>query len=180
MEQALVTPQRYDRTTVLLHWGIALLVGTQWLGAHTIDWFPKGPYRVDARSMHIVCGVVLTAALLYRIYWRASAGVKFPRERTPTAFLAVVVHYALYALLATVLGLGLFNAWLRGDMLFGLVQIPPFGSYGAQERHALIERVVDLHGTASNLLLILAGGHALAGLFHHFVLKDTVLGRMKP
>ena len=110
MTDTLLSPRRYDRTTVLLHWGIALVVVAQWLGAHTIDWFPKGPYRVDARSAHIVCGVLLTAALVYRIVWRARGGVHFATDRrSPVAMLAAGVHFALYALLLGVLGLGLAN-----------------------------------------------------------------------
>ncbi len=179
MMGGLFAPARYDRTTVLLHWGIALLVVMQWLGAHSIDWFPKGPYRVDARSMHIVFGCALTAAMLYRIVWRTTSGTRFARQRGDWAgMLAVGVHYALYALVLVVLGLGLFNAWLRGDDIFGLFHLPKFGVYDPAARHALVEQVVGLHATCSNGLLILAGGHAGAGLVHHFVLKDGVLRRM--
>lgn len=32
---------RYDRTTIVYHWATALLVAVQWLGAQTIDWFPR-------------------------------------------------------------------------------------------------------------------------------------------
>ena len=180
MPDGLNKPLRYDRTTIALHWAIALMVIAQWLGAHTIDWFPKGPYRVDARSLHIVCGVLLTAALAWRIVWRSGHGTRFARDRGSVfAGAAKLVHFALYALLLAVLGLGLFNTWLRGDSLFGLIAIPKFGAYDPAARHALVEQVVGLHETASNLLLILAGGHAIAGLVHHFVLKDAVLVRMK-
>ena len=34
--------------------------------------------------------------------------------------------------------------------------------------------MVDLHGLGANILLILAGLHALAGIWHHLVLKDGV------
>ncbi len=180
MSDGLITPQRYDRTTIVLHWAIALVVIAQWAGAHTIDWFPKGPYRVDARSMHILCGVLLTVALAYRIVWRIRAGTRFPGERgSLITATASAVHFALYALLLTVLGLGLFNTWLRGDSLFGIFAIPKFGAYDPVGRHAFVEQIVGLHETASNILLIVAGGHALVGLFHHFVLKDGVLQRMK-
>jgi cytochrome b561 len=180
MSDGSITPERYDRTTIVLHWAIALVVVLQWGGAHTIDWFPKGAYRVDARSMHILFGVLLTVALAYRIVWRLRAGTRFPRKRgSVIAAAAGAVHYALYAVLLTVLGLGLFNTWLRGDSLFGLFAVPKFGFYDVGARHAMVEQIVGLHETSSNILLILAGGHALAGLVHHFVLNDAVLGRMK-
>ena len=174
-----MNPPRYDRTTIMLHWGIAVLIIAQWLGAHAIDWFPKGPYRVDARSVHIVCGGLMVMALLYRIYWRSTRGVRFPKPPglNPDT-LAKLVHYALYALMAVVLGLGVFNAWLRGDDIFGLFHIPKFGSYEKEVRHLFVNLIVDWHRLASNILLLLAAGHALVALVHNYILKDDVLKRM--
>ena len=69
---------RYDTTTIICHWLTALLVATQWLGAQTIDWFPRGPLRVDARSVHIVCGLLLAAILAFRLIWRVTRGRRLP------------------------------------------------------------------------------------------------------
>lgn len=170
---------RYDRTTVTLHWIIAIAVVGQWLGAHAIDWFPKGPLRVDARSVHITVGALLAIALAYRMTWRATKGARFTVAR-PSAQdrLASLVHGTLYILLTAVLVLGLFNTWLRGDDLFGLFHLPHYGSLAPDARHSLANRVVGLHSLASNALLILAGGHAAAALIHYFVLRDAVLQRM--
>jgi cytochrome b561 len=44
----------------------------------------------------------------------------------------------------------------------------------------LAEEAVELHGTFANGLLILAGLHAAAALYHHFLRKDGVLRRMWP
>jgi cytochrome b561 len=174
-----LTPAHYDRTTIALHWIVALLVPLQWAGAHTIDWFPKGPYRVDARSLHIVLGALLAGVLLYRLYWRRFYGVQFARRAgTALETLAVTLHYLLYALLAVVLALGIFNAWLRGEDIFGLFHIPQFGNYSKDARHLFANQVVDWHRLVSNALLVLAGGHATVALVHHFVLKDAVLRRM--
>src|SRR3954447_25595785 len=51
------TATRYDSVTILSHWFMALLIGVQWIVALSIDLFPKGPLRIDARSVHIVCGL---------------------------------------------------------------------------------------------------------------------------
>lgn len=173
--------RRYDRTTIAFHWIVAIAVLAQWLGAHTIDWFPKGPLRVDARSLHILVGTALAAAVVYRIYWRARHGVRIANDRALAwNALANGVHYLLMGLLVVVILLGLFNTWVRGDDIFGLFHLPKFGPYDADSRHQLANRVVDLHRLASNALLIVAGGHAAVGLFHHIVLKDDVLQRMLP
>jgi cytochrome b561 len=154
-------------------------VVVQWLGAHAIDWFPKGPLRVDARSIHIVVGVVLVMALAYRVLWRTAYGTRFRiSEPALSDRLASVVHLALYSLLSTVLILGIFNAWVRGDDIFGLFHLPKYGGFNPEARHALSERTVRLHRLAANALLILAGGHAAVGLYHFAVLRDPVLRRM--
>ena len=70
MQPVSTDAQRYDPATMFLHWATAVLVAAQWLGAQTIDWFPRGPLRVDARSMHITGGVLLAALLVARLLAR--------------------------------------------------------------------------------------------------------------
>ncbi|MDE2562437.1 MAG: cytochrome b [Sphingomonadales bacterium] len=163
-----------------MHWTTALMVIFLWGGAHVIDWFPKGPLRVDARSVHIVVGGLLVALTAYRVYWRLTRGQKIPHAGSLAERTASVTHVALYVLIGCTLILGMANAWVRGDSLFGLVKIPYFGSYDAASRHALSEWIVGRHELGANLILILAAGHAVVGLFHHFVLRDDVLRRMVP
>ena len=57
----------YDPATRFFHWATAILVAEQWLGAQVIDWFPSGPPRVNARSVHIALGVALALLLLARV-----------------------------------------------------------------------------------------------------------------
>ena len=170
----------YDRRTILLHWLIALIVVFMWIGAHAIDWFAKGAPRVDARSVHILVGMLLAVLISYRLYWRSTAGTPSAYTSSWTGVLARLMHGALYGLIFAIIGLGIFNAWVRGERLFGLAQIPRFGSYDAGARHALSERIVNYHALGANLLLLLAGCHAAVALFHQFVLKDKLLTRMLP
>jgi cytochrome b561 len=180
-------PHRYDTFTILLHWTTAALVVFQWGiaspdipmagGVSLIDFFPTGQPRVVMRSLHITLGVVLIAVLLVRLSWRVTSGQKLPSANHGLLGAAAkFVHYALYALLATALILGLANVWVRGDSIFGLFNIPAFNP----NDRALRKTVGNLHGWASNALLIVAGMHALAALFHHYVLRDGVLRRMLP
>lgn len=170
----------YDKTTIVLHWIVAGLFLFQWLGANTIDWFPRGPLRVDARSLHIVVGVVLTGTLLVRLYWRARHGARFATDPSITTLVAKGVHVALYCGVLAILGLGLFNTWLRGDSLFGVVHIPKFGAYDDTMRHQFVEQVVGLHRLAANVVLAVASLHALMALVHFYLIKDRVLQRMMP
>lgn len=171
----------YDRTTIVLHWAVASGVLFQWVGAHLIDDFAPGPARVDARSVHILVGVLLSVAIAARIWWRAQRGVRLtPDRRKALAVAARATHLILYLLLIAAVGLGLLNTWLRGDSILGLFHIPHFGDYTPTIRHALANRIISWHRLAANLILVVAGVHASASLAHHFWLGDDVLARMAP
>ena len=73
---------------------------------------------------------------------------------------------------------GVTTELLRGDSFFGLLQLPTPGDLAAPARHALAEQIGDLHGLGANTILVLAGLHTAAALYHHYALKDTVLRRM--
>jgi cytochrome b561 len=170
------TPLRYDRTSILLHWATATLVVLLWLIAHWIDDFPRGTPRITARSVHILLGVTLLAVVLARMVWRLRWGQRLPLANpAPAGYLARIVHFALYGLLLAVLLLGLANVWVRGDSIFGLLTVPKFSP-----DQGLRHRVEDLHETAANIVLIVAGLHGLAALGHHYFMRDGVLQRMLP
>jgi cytochrome b561 len=171
------TPHTYDRGTIVLHWLTAILVVTLWSVGQTIDWFPRGGPRTWARSAHILAGATLLIVLVVRIGWRTTRGRRLPAvDPTWLAALARATHAALYALLAVTLLLGLTNTLVRGDNILGLFKIPSI----APGDKILRQTIEDWHGLSANILLGVAGFHALAALFHRFVLRDRVLGRMLP
>ena len=171
----MMTQQTYDQKTIRLHWISAALIMTLWVLGQTIDWFPKVDPRVMARSAHICLGAILALVLIRRIVWRRTRGVKLP-QAIPGLMgrLAIGVHHLLYLLLTCTVAIGIAAVWIRGDNLFNLFTVPAFDPANQALRH----NVVELHGLLANALLILAGLHALAALWHHFVLKDGTLKRM--
>lgn len=168
---------RYDNFSILLHWLVAALIILLWIIAEVIDDFARGTPRITVRSVHITLGVMLAVVIVVRLAWRAS-----PRRRAPLAeagllgTAARIMHYGLYALVIATIALGITNAWVRGDTLFGLFTIPKLSPGNA----GLKETVEELHEWFGNTLLIVAALHAAAALFHRFVLKDQVLQRMLP
>jgi cytochrome b561 len=165
----------YDRRTIRLHWLTAFLVAALWILGQTIDWFPRGTPRGSARSTHIVLGALLAVVVVYRIWWRSTAGRRLPpADEGFLRLLSIAAHRALYVLLCVTVALGIANAWVRGDAVFGLFRIPSF----APGDKALRGTIENLHQLSANVLLGLAGLHALAGLAHYFVWKDRVLQRM--
>jgi len=177
MQTSVHTLSHYDGTTIRLHWITAGMVLALWCLGESIDWFPRGIPRILARSVHISVGVLLALVLGYRIYWRLTKGMRLPAAGAGMLDqLARMVHLLLYVGLIGALLLGLANTWVRGDSLFNLFKLPAFDPTNP----ALRERVEDFHALLANLVLILAGLHALAGLVHHYLFKDGVLRRMLP
>jgi len=168
----------YDNRSISLHWITALLVAALWLIGETIDWFPKGGLRVGARSVHIVLGALLAAVLVTRLWWRSlGGGVHLPPLGAGKLdALASLAHKLLYLLLISTVVLGLANAWIRGDNLFGWFKIPEFDPGNKDLR----DTVEELHGLCANVLLSVALLHAAAALMHHHVFKDDTLRRMLP
>ena len=168
--------ERYDRTTIALHWITAVSVVVLWIIGQTADWFPDhGPVNTSLWSVHVVWGFALAAVLVWRIVWRSSGGRRLPAADTGVLqMIAKATHYGLYALLLVILTLGVINAFVRGYTLFDLVSLPQIGD------KALRRPITHWHGLAANILLALAGIHAAAALVHHYVWHDGVLGRMMP
>ena len=165
----------YDRTTVSLHWITAGLVVVLWIIGQTADWFSDSPLKTDYWSIHVVLGFALAAVIAWRMIWRNSGGRRLPAADTGVLHgVAKATHYGLYLLLLAVVVLGIVNAFVRGYNLFDLVSLPQIGD------QAMRKPITRWHGLAANLLLGLVGLHAAAALFHHYIIRDGVLGRMLP
>ena len=165
--------ERYDRTTIALHWITAVLVGALWLMAQAEDLVPR-PGRHLLWSVHIGVGIGLAAVLLIRLAWRARRGVQLP-PAVPGAWhqISNAVHLALYTLVSIAVLLGIVNLAVRG-WNFGVFSLPGW----APDDKALRRTINGWHELAANFTVGVAGLHAVAALVHHYVLRDGVLRRM--
>ena len=167
----------YDNVAIALHWATALLVVVQFVLAISWDYFAK-PTRHGMESVHISLGVLLTAVILARIVWRLIPGHQVSSLQARWVKLASKgVHYLLYLLLIAQAATGFAFRWAQGHAVsfFGLFGIPgPYGQLPRPDRRLLHE----LHEYGGWAIVIIAGLHAAAALYHHYVLRDRVLGRM--
>ena len=169
----------YDGVAITLHWLTALLVIVQFLMAVTWDYFPHGTSET-MQSIHVSLGVLLTVVVIARIAWRLMPGHQRPSIVSGWVRQASkAVHYLLYLLLVVQAGLGFAFRWAQGHPVsfFGLFAIP--SPYGAVEK-VTRQTLHGLHEKVGWGIVILALGHALAALYHHYGLHDRVLGRMFP
>jgi cytochrome b561 len=166
---------RYDATTIMLHWFVAVSVIVLWVIGQTADFLPHGALNAGYWSIHVALGFVLVVALIWRIVWRVAGGLRLPAaESGVLGVIAKATHFLLYALLIVVLTLGVANAFVRGYHIFGLVSLPEIGD------RAWRRPITGIHGLVANILLAVAFLHALAALAHHYVMRDGVLRRMMP
>jgi cytochrome b561 len=77
-----VPDERYDPTTIWLHWAMVVLIVILWVIGMTADWLPRGTLRTGAWSVHVVLGFATGFVLLTRIAWRAQFGRVLPPADT--------------------------------------------------------------------------------------------------
>jgi cytochrome b561 len=169
----------YDRVAITLHWVTAALVLLQFANAETWDYWTK-PTRESLQSVHVSLGLLLTVVIVARLVWRWMPGHQVsPLEGGWVNIASKAVHYLLYGLLVAQAMTGFLWRWAQGHPVgfFGLFGIPaPYAALDRATRHQLH----DVHTWIGWTIVILALGHALAALYHHYVLKDRVLSRMLP
>ncbi len=137
------------------------------------------PARDLGREIHEVLGLSVFAITWMRLAWRAFAAPP-PLASGPLWMRRAsrLVQGVLYLLLIVTPMAAVLGAWLEGHALtLGVLgNVPPM----IGEAHALGERIAASHGTLGDAVIWLAGVHAAAALFHHFVLRDEVLLSMIP
>lgn len=167
---------RYDRTTIVLHWLTALLVLVIFALAILWDFLPHDA-RKQMQSLHISLGLLLAAVLVLRLAWRATRGRRLPMAVAGLQGKAAkAMHYLLYLLLAVQVVLGIAWRWAQAEsfQFFGLFPL----RFAAVRNGPLAHTFGNLHDIIGWTIVILAGLHAAVALVHHYVLKDGVLQRM--
>ena len=173
---------RYGAMAQAFHWATAVLVVTAWILGQVGEDLGGAGLRAPGVVAHMLVGLTVLMFLAMRFGWRLidtpPAG-EVTRLGVLADRAAVLVHYALLALLALAPLAGVAYQFSRGEPLFvyGLFEIPsPMAALARADQRS----VKEVHETLSNALFILAGLHAAAGLSHHWVLRDGVLKRMWP
>ncbi len=172
---------RYDGFTITLHWLTAVLVIALFALAEIWNNFvARGtPVRHSMQLLHVSLGLALAAVFVVRLAWRTTRGRSLPHDRSNLPdLLASAMHVVLYLLLTAQIVLGFLYRWAQGEefTFFGLFTVPPAF---APDR-ALAHTFDTLHYDAAWIIIVLAFGHAMAALVHHYLLRDGILRRMLP
>jgi cytochrome b561 len=167
------TPTRYGSVAIAIHWTSAIAVaGTFALGLMAAG-APDPATEVTLLLGHIVLGSLVLILTLLRIGWwiwgdrrpKSVAGQPPMQEMA-----AKIVHYGIYAVILLMASSGITTIILSGagPALVAGTALPDFSE--------IVPRLA--HGIMSKLLLVLLAAHIAAALYHQFIRRDRLLGRM--
>jgi cytochrome b561 len=176
---ALGTETRFGGIAQFFHWLTALAVLAAFLVSEGGP--PSRVYdgsNAATLQLHESLGFAVFLLVLVRLLWRAIDRV--PDDPPMPSWMALAsraTHWALYALLVAVPATAILGAWLEGHpvTVYGIGAIGPF--LGQSD---LGEGLAEIHGLLGDTMMWIAGLHAAAALYHHFVRHDGVLRAMLP
>jgi cytochrome b561 len=169
-----LTVPRYPNFLIIVHWLTAALI----LIAYFLS--EGGPgVRLDPPRWHFITGMAVLLLVLPRVIVRLFIQVPSPNPADPGWLVrsARLGHLLLYLLLVAVPLTGWYAMSRLGVSLSILgYSLPPL-AHAVQGPRGL---VADLHQIGGNAILILAGIHGAAALWHHFVRRDDTMRKMRP
>jgi cytochrome b561 len=170
----------YGAVAQAFHWATVILVVVAYIYA------PGGsertiysPARDFDRQLHETLGLCVFALAVIRLLWKVVDTQPDPPQVSRWMRIAAkAVQWALYLLMFALPFTAITGAWLEGHPLTFLagVKIPPLLALS----HDTGATIATIHTWLGDAILWLAGIHALAALYHHFVLRDDVLASMLP
>ncbi len=169
---------RYGLLSIGLHWFMLLLLVAVYASMEFRGSFPKGSDTREAlKTWHYMLGLSVFLLVWIRLAINL-AGQAPPITPEPSLWqmrLAQFMKVALYLLMAglPVLGWLLLSAKGQPVPFFGL-QLP---SLMAENRQAA-SWIKDIHETGATAGYFLVGLHAVAALYHHYIVRDNTLQRM--
>jgi cytochrome b561 len=170
---------RYSGIAILLHWLTAILVLLAYIfGEGGPESRVYSPERDSQLTLHESLGMAVLLIVVLRVLWRLAD--RAPEETPMPAWMSLgskLGHLGLYALLFAVPLTAILGAWSEGHgVKTWLGEIAPLIAFS----HDFGVWITELHTWLGDAIMWLAGFHAAAALFHHFVLKDRVLRSMLP
>lgn len=168
----------YRLGAIIFHWSMFLLVVIVGVLGLLHDSWPKQTQAYWI-NVHALIGVLLWLLLLARFGYRlrhappslpADVGAFSRRFSSP-------VHFALYGLMFIIPIVGVVTFLYHGRIFhLGVFDF----DFGIKKNKAIFEPTEDIHGYLAYALFVLTGLHALAALWHQFILHDGVLARIWP
>lgn len=162
---------RYGAVAIAIHWvSAAAIVGL--LVSGTVAHGAAAAEKASILFVHALVGTLVLVLTLARVAWWLWADKRPAPVAGPPAqqYLARAVHILLYVAIFGLAASGIATLILSGAIpaLLGQGTLPRFSN--------LLPRSV--HGLGSKVMMALIAVHTLAALYHQFILRNRLLGRM--
>lgn len=169
---------RYPRAIVILHWLMLLQLIVVYGFIELREIFPKGTEpRELMKEVHYMLGLTVLALVIARLYFKAKSSrpVIQPEPTRMIQILSKTMHFVLYALMIgmPIAGWLMLSAAGKPIPFFGL-ELPSL----IAKNKELADTIKELHKTAGSAGYFLIAAHALAGLYHHYIVRDNTLKRI--
>ncbi len=170
----------YGLFAITLHWFMAIAIFALFgLGLYMVELSYYDAWYKGSLDLHKSIGAFLAVIFIIRLFWRLVNVT--PKNVVEDASLLEVkvahyAHIALYILMALLMlsGYLISTADGRSIEVFALVSIPalPFSIENQEDIFG------EIHFYLAWTLIILAMGHGLAAMKHHFINRNNTLMRM--
>ncbi len=172
------TVNKFNPVLISLHWFMVFLIVAVYLCMELSDFFPKGSEaRGLLKSLHFMFGLSVLMLVLVRVVVRLATTVPeiIPAPKPFEKMAAKIMHIALYVfmLCMPLVGWLILSSQGKSVPFFGF-ELPPL----IGENKDLQDILREIHEIGATIGYVLLGGHAAAGLFHHYVKKDNTLLRL--
>ena len=175
------TDNEYSNVAKVLHWVLAAMIIMQVILAQLAKRAAQDDNTFDRLTLlanHKSIGLTVLLLVILRVAWRLThRPPALPEQMTRWQRLAShLSHFGLYVLMLTLP----LSGWLvaatskYGMSWFNLFEIPRTMA----PNHDLHELGEEIHEVLGYVLLVLVLVHVVAAVYHHFIVKDSVLRRM--
>jgi cytochrome b561 len=169
---------RYGSMSIALHWLMLALLVAVYGVIELREFYPRGSaLREGLKTWHYMLGLTVFGLVWLRVLARLLAPAPAPVEGGWRLAMSRAVHAALYAFMIGMPVAGWLILSAEGEPIpyFG-AELPPL----VAANEALAERVEELHELGGTIGYWLIGLHAVAALFHYYILRDGLMARMLP
>lgn len=174
------TTTRYGSLTIGLHWLMLLLFVAVYGTIELRELFEKGSDPREAlKTWHFMLGMLVFVLVWLRLTARLSGPTPAIQPEPPNLqqLSAKLLHLALYVLMIgmPLTGWLLLSAAGKPIPFFGL-ELPAL----IGENKDFGKQLKELHEFFGTVGYYLIGLHAVAALYHHYIVRDNTLTRMLP
>lgn len=171
------TQTTYGAIAKSFHWIMATLFVGMFIVAYIMINLSKSDFKFSLYDLHKATGLLLFGLVALRLSWRLfNASPKLPRsipawQRIASSGNILLLYFLMFAMPIT----GFLTSTLGGHAIsfYGTFHLAPLAN-----SKPLSETFSNAHEILSYLLLAAFTLHLAATIYHHYILKDEVIGRM--